>query len=222
MIERQIIKGKKVNFDQLLSYGFKEKKNQYEYEKSIFNEHFLICISITKDGLLTGKIWDNHVNDEYTAFRIKNQNGEFAGRIREEYQHILQDIVDHCYNSNYFLYDQTNRIANKIIEQYNNKPEFLWEKSPGFGIFRNPVSKKWYALIMQIDQNKLDPKKKGEVEIVNVKLNPNRIKELIKKKGFYKAYHMNKKYWITIVLNDTIPDEQVMEFINESYLLNEK
>ena len=117
MIERQIIKGKKVNFDQLLSYGFKEKKNQYEYEKSIFNEHFLICISITKDGLLTGKIWDNHVNDEYTAFRIKNQNGEFAGRIREEYQHILQDIVDHCYNSNYFLYDQTNRIANKIIEQ---------------------------------------------------------------------------------------------------------
>lgn len=75
---------------------------------------------------------------------------------------------------------------------------------------------------MQIDQNKLDPKKKGEVEIVNVKLNPNRIKELIKKKGFYKAYHMNKKYWITIVLNDTIHDEQVMEFINESYLLNEK
>ncbi len=222
MIENEIIKGKKVNFDHLLSYGFKEKNNRYEYEKSILDQHFLVSVTITKNGQLTGKIWDNHVNDEYTAFRIKDQNGEFAGHIREEYQQILQDIVNRCFNSNYFLYDQTNRLANKIIKQYGNKPEFLWKKNPGFGIFRNVVSKKWYAAFMNIDQNKLDPKKNGEVEILNVKLNSNKIKELGKKKVFYPAYHMNKKNWITILLNDTMNDELIMEYINESYLLSEK
>ena len=75
---------------------------------------------------------------------------------------------------------------------------------------------------MNIDQNKLDPKKNGEVEILNVKLNSNKIKELGKKKVFYPAYHMNKKNWITILLNDTMNDELIMEYINESYLLSEK
>lgn len=48
MIERQIIKGKKVNFDQLLSYGFKEKKNQYEYEKVFSMSIFLFAFLLRK------------------------------------------------------------------------------------------------------------------------------------------------------------------------------
>jgi predicted DNA-binding protein (MmcQ/YjbR family) len=33
---------------------------------------------------------------------------------------------------------------------------------------------------------------------------------------------MNKKNWITIILDDTINDEKIMDYINKSYLLVEK
>lgn len=33
------------------------------------------------------------------------------------------------------------------------------------------------------------------------------------------AYHMNKRHWITIVLDGSMPDEEVRRFIGESYAL---
>ena len=40
----------------------------------------------------------------------------------------------------------------------------------------------------------------------------NEILELVGKPGLYKAYHMNKKSWISIVLNDTLDDEIIFSF----------
>ena len=64
--------------------------------------------------------------------------------------------------------------------------------------------------------SKLDDKS-GEVEIINIKLDEETIQKLVKQKGFYKAYHMNKKSWITIVLNDTLDDSMIKKLIDESY-----
>ena len=70
---------------------------------------------------------------------------------------------------------------------------------------------------MNIDKSKLDSNTKGEVEIINIKTN--RVEELLNKKGFYPAYHMNKKYWITIILDESLSDKEIMELISESYEL---
>ena len=51
----------------------------------------------------------------------------------------------------------------------------------------------------------------------DLKLNKEKIPELIKKNGFYPAYHMNKKYWITLSLNEVIKDEDIMKYLDESY-----
>ena len=48
-------------------------------------------------------------------------------------------------------------------------------------------------------------------------LNEEAVQKLVKQKGFYKAYHMNKKSWITIVLNDTLDDSMIKKLIDESY-----
>ena len=61
-----------------------------------------------------------------------------------------------------------------------------------------------------------------DIEIINIKLDENKIVKLLNRKGFYKAYHMNKKYWITINLDDTISDEEIMNYIEESYKYSEK
>ena len=40
-----------------------------------------------------------------------------------------------------------------------------------------------------------------------------------KQEGFYKAWHMNKTYWITIVLDNTISTKEIMNLIDKSYNL---
>jgi predicted DNA-binding protein (MmcQ/YjbR family) len=55
------------------------------------------------------------------------------------------------------------------------------------------------------------------VEVINLKLDKEKIPELIKRHGFYPAYHMNKKYWISIVLDNIISDKELLTLVEESY-----
>ncbi|MBR1601440.1 MAG: MmcQ/YjbR family DNA-binding protein [Alphaproteobacteria bacterium] len=118
---------------------------------------------------------------------------------------------------NCFIYEQTNRLTSKIYERYGDNPCFPWEKYSGCGVFKNPDNNKWYALVMNIDKSKLDEKRSGEVEIMNIKLSKDKITNLVKQQGFYPAYHMNKKNWITIILNNTLSDDFLLELVEESH-----
>ena len=216
-IEEEIFKKTKIDFDKLLKYGFKKENSLYKYSKNIRNNSFRIEIEINSKGIVKGKIFDLSFKEEYTNFRIENNIGSFTHQIREEFENLLKDIRNNCFIREDFIYEQSNRIASLIEEKYGDYPEFEWEKFPGYATFRNKDSKKWYAIIMNLDINKLDKKYNGEVEIINIKIESNEMKELLKQDGFYPAYHMNKKSWISIVLNNTILDENIMNLIEKSY-----
>lgn len=217
-IEYEVFKRKKPNVNKLIQYGFQEDNDIYYYSQVFMNQNFECHISIDKNGIIIGKVFDLDFHDEYIQHRFQDQNGEFVSQVREEYINILQDIAIHCFEETYFIYDQTNRIAEKIINKYQTLPEFLWEDTPGCAVFRSANSQKWFGLIMNIDKSKLD-NGTGEIEILNVKLPEEKISELIEQEGYYRCYHMNKKKWITIILDDTLSDEQIMEHIDESYQL---
>ena len=214
-IENEIFKRTNVNFKQLEKYGFKKEKSNYTFEKKFFNNDFKAIIVIDEKGHVSGKVIDLQVDEEYTNIRTE-MNGEFVNNIREAYKNILIDIRNHCFETNYFIFDQTNRINKYIKEKYNNEPEFLWEKTPGCGVYRNKHNNKWYGIIMNIDLSKLD-NGTGEIEIINIKLDRNKIQKLLKEKGFYKAYHMSKTDWISIILNDTLSDDKIISLLDESY-----
>ena len=213
-LEKEIFKRSNINYNKLLKYGFKKVKDKYIYEKSFLDNEFKAIIYIS-NGIVEGKVIDLETNEEYLGLRTK-MNGEFVNKVREEYKSILIDIKKHCFDNNNFIFNQTNRINDYIINKHDVKPEFLWEKTPGCGVYRNKDNNKWFGIIMNIDMSKLD-NKTGEVEIINIKLNEETIQKLLKRKGFYKAYHMNKKSWITIVLNDTLDDSMIKKLIDESY-----
>ena len=163
---------------------------------------------------------DLETNYEYTLERIENQTGSFVSSLKKEIESIVTDIVEKCAKSNKFLTDQANRLAAKIEEKYQSVPEFLWKKYPGYAIFRNKENNKWYAAIMNILKEKLE-KGAYEVEIIDVKLTPEKIQSLLTRKGFYEAYHMNKKKWISIILDETLSDEDIFKYIDESYQLTQ-
>lgn len=205
------------DFMKLEKYGFVYKDEKYYFEKKFKENEFKAEVLITSEGSVFGKVFDLDNNGEYLPLRVEKHCGEFSGVIRAAYERVLDDIRDKCFIENYFIYPQSNRIAGFIGEIYKDKPEFLWEKSPRSGVFRNPDTNKWYAIIMNIGRNKLERTASGEIEIINLKINPGKIPELLQKKGFYPAYHMNKKSWITVVLDESLCDCEVVELIGESH-----
>ena len=214
--EDDIFKRSCVNFNKLKKYGFIEENDSYKFEKEFLNNEFKAII-IINNSFVNGKVIDLQTNDEYINFRT-NTNGEFVNKVRNHYLNILLDIKNNCFENQHFIYEQSNRIAKYIYEHFHNSPEFLWNKYPGFGVFRNKYSNKWYGVIMNVDRSILNDGN-GEIEIMNLKVDSNKINDLLSMKGYYKAYHMNKKHWISLLLNDTIDDEKIIELINESYNL---
>ncbi len=216
-IEEELFAKTKIDLKKISKYGFKKEKSLYKYSKNIMNNTFRVDVEINENGIVKAKVFDLSFEDEYTNFRIDKNTGSFVSKVREEFINLLKDIRNKCFIKEDFLFEQSNRIAKSIKEKYDDEPEFEWEKYPGYATFKNKDSKKWYGIIMNINQNKLDKKSNAEVEIINIKLKPNKIENLLKLDGFYPAYHMNKKSWLSIILNNTIPDAKIMNLIDESY-----
>lgn len=216
-IEKDIFKRTIVNFKQIELYGFKKENNKYIFEKNFLKNDFKAVINIDDKGIISGKVIDLQINEEYTNINTE-MTGEFINKVRESYKDILIDIRNKCFENKYFIFDQSNRINKYIKDKYNNEPEFLWNKFPGYAVYRNEKNKKWYGIIMNLDMSKLN-NGTGETEIINIKLDENKIKKLLKQKGFYEAYHMSKKDWISIILNDTLKDDEIISLLNESYEL---
>ena len=57
----------------------------------------------------------------------------------------------------------------------------------------------------------------GDVDIINVRCGPILAGSLLGEKGFLPAYHMNKSHWITVLLNDTVSDDQITPLLELSY-----
>ena len=213
-----IFKNKMFNNKKLSEFGFKKIGKEFVFSQKILDGQFELTVTISKD--IKTRLIDLSSNDLYTLHLFKDASGTFVGQIREEYENVLNLIADKCCTETPFIFPQANRINSLIKMKYGDLPEFLWEKFPGHGVFRNKETKKWYAIILRIDKSKIDVKSKGDVEVLNVKLDKDEITELLKTKGFYPAYHMNKKNWITILLDDTISDEVIMCLIEKSKGIN--
>lgn len=205
------------NFDKLLEYGFKKNKKDYSIQKIFMNNSFKAVITVSGSGKVSGTVYDLENDEEFLPLRIENQEGAFIGEVKSAYINILTDIREKCFTENYFASKQGNRITNLIYQKYKDKPLFLWDDSPDAGVFKNPESLKWYGIIMYIKRTSLGEPSEEMVEVMNVKLDKDKIPELHKRKGFYPAYHMNKKYWITMTLDETLSDEEIMKLIDESH-----
>ena len=180
-IEREIFKRGKINYQKLVSYGFIQENTIYHFSKE-FMKSFRADIMVDLDGNVSGKVYDLKTNLEYTNFRISDLTG-FAYQVREEYILLLKDIARNVLDANYFIYHQANRMANFIIEKYKVYPEFLWHKYPGYGIFRNSRSNKWFGIILNVDKSKIIHNLTGEIEIINLKLD-DKVLDYINHDGF--------------------------------------
>ena len=214
-IEEEVFQKSSFVFPKLTKFGFQKLKDDYQITKNI-SHNLQIVLMVSLSGTVKGKIYDLAFDAEYTNFRLKNTPGEFSTKIKQEYLNFLKEVKENCTITNYFLTEQANRLTFLIKEELQVAHEFPWQDENG--IFRNPTSQKWFAIIMEVNKNKL-LNKEEITNVINIKLDPIVIEKLLKEKGFYPAYHMNKKNWLSIILDDTLPDNVIINLIKDSYNL---
>ncbi len=116
-------------------------------------------------------------------------------------------------------------MMQKIFEYakntYQSPPEYLWARLPEAAVLRNPENNKWYAVFMKIGKDKLGLKETDSVWVMDIKCDPLLIGSLLEMDGYFPGYHMNKNHWISILLDGTVEEAQVLELLDFSYHLTE-
>ena len=218
-LEQDFFKQSKVDIDKLLKYGFikNKEKDLYSFDISFLDNKFVANINIDTNNNVYGRVIDNEFNEEYLSFRLETI-GSYALLVKEKYLEILKDIKGKCFINQPFLFNQANRLAEKIYSKYQEVPDFPFDKLSACGVFRYNQNRKWYGLIMNLKKSIITKNEKDDniIEVLNVKASPEDINNYVGKPGIYSAYHMSHKNWITIVLDETINDEIILDFIDKS------
>lgn len=215
-IEEEIFQKRKAKKESLLPYGFLADGETYVYHKVFFNGMFEAVVSIDSEGVVSGKVIDTESKDEYVQVHLSSVGG-YAHEVREAYKEILKGIADNCFEKEYFLTRQMNRITGLVKEKYGESPDFPFRNIPDYGVFRLEENRKWYGLVMQIPESKMFEQGSDQIiEILNIKSSPEKKKMYLDVEGIYPAYQMNKDNWLTVVMDDAVDDELILQMVDES------
>lgn len=112
-------------------------------------------------------------------------------------------------------------VSEYISTNFGTSEDFLFEKHPSFGVFRYPISGKWFGVLMEIPRSKMYVSEADDEDIVilNVKINPELGEILRNKPGIYAAYHMNKQHWVSLDLSQLSELSEVAQLVEDSFKL---
>ena len=208
-----------VRFDALEPFGFKRTPDGYRYAETFLDGAFRAEILIDMSGEVYGSVIDCDLDEEYLPIRTDRGIGAFVGSVREGYHAILSRIAKQCFTEEPFLSAQTNRIALALEQRYGDRFDRPFKTAPTYAAFRHPDTRKWCGLVMDIKRSILtkEPAETApKVEAVNLKIDPKRFDALTAIPGIFPAYHMKRPEWISVLLDDSVPDETVLKLLAES------
>lgn len=102
-----------------------------------------------------------------------------------------------------------------VSEQYGTTPDFPFENDNYSAVLRHPCGK-WYGLVFSVPTRTFGGND-GYVDAVNLKCDP-ALADLIRDEPYIApAYHMNKKHWISVLLDGSAPDDRVKFLVDHSF-----
>ena len=212
----RIINIEKYNFskEQLLQFGFEEEAEKLIYRKEILDSSFLIEIVFVDSQLLV-EVYDLEFDEVYSLYSVDSAVGETVQNIREQVEELLSSLLG--------LADESGKIGSEVIDycyKYGGNHVNPFKKHLDILAFVNEKNK-WYALLSDVEYNKLNKNTDitTKVKVLNLKYSTDKILDIIDNKNIFPAYHMNKKHWISIVLDKNIKLETIKELIDISYSL---
>ncbi len=217
MVKGGFFKNMSSDARKLAEYGFESADGRLAYAEKIADGQFVMTVEVDGSGEVFASVKDGATGDPYTLHLVESAGGEFVGMVRAEYARVLGDIADKCFLREVFKSPQTKAVLGCAREKFGCEPEFLWEKLPTAAVLRRGDTGKWYAVLMKIDGARFG--REGEVEIADFRADPADVEELVDGKSVFSGYHMNKKHWITVVLDGSASQGRAEELLGASYLL---
>lgn len=203
----------KLEIEGLMAAGFQKKGRNYEKEIPLQQGDFLARFQITS-GQIDVEVFEMPERMLFLPFEIADFDGAFVAQLREEVATLFGEILQ--------IHGKEKGLKEKVVKQIKERfevePVAPWGEGKGL-TFHHPDNGKWFALLTQVPKKSLGMKGEGEVDILNLKLAPEKVKEFVTKPGFCKAWHMNKTHWLTILLNGSAAVEDFGDLLEESYQL---
>ena len=202
-----------INLDAFINYGFYNTDNNLSMKVHLASFPFT-AFYILKDKILECHLIDDAFNDDYELVDIVSANG-YSKQVNEEYEAITNDIISRCTVK---TKSQVERIIEYTTNHYKDELEHLWVKFPDDSIIRKKENQKWYCLFMKVEAQKLGLKENKIYDVIDLRGNEKKINS-IDNKIIFPGYHMNKKHWFTLILDERISDNEIYSMIEESYSL---
>ncbi len=203
-----------VNRGKLLKNGFVENEEGYYRESRLLD--FILRVKIAREGSVNAELYDPETDEPYTLHLVSEADGSFVGEVRKAFESALLEIAESCFDRAVFKNKLQKEAALYAKETYGEEIERLWEKFPEDGILRRKDNRKWYAVFMGVAGNKVGLPTDGSVEIVDVRADKDEVAFLCTKRGFAPAWHMNKKSWITVLLDGSVEISTIRRMLDKS------
>lgn len=107
-----------------------------------------------------------------------------------------------------------------------------WESEPSYTVLRHSDNRKWFALVFDAsteqllrlkDDNLVCKYANGErIDVVNLKVEPDMIEDVVQLPGVLPAFHMNRRHWITVLLDGSVELNILAPLVEMSYNLTMK
>lgn len=217
-----IFKYKRAVLSRLPGYGFAMEEDGYVYRTQICDNQMRLTVRINVRGELRTEVSDTETGEPYTLFLVDGAVGEFVGKVRSDYTQALENIAEECFETEVFKGAHTAPLIEYVRERYGDVLEFLWENTPDCAIWRRKDNRKWYAVILTVKYIKLGIEREGTVEIIDMRMDPAELENAVDGVTHFRGYHMNKKHWVTMLLDGSAPYGELLRRLNESYALAAK
>lgn len=218
----ELFKDKKPDFQRLIDFGFSRVSGDYIYSTSIFDGQFSLNITVSSEGRIHTDVIGLSSGETYALHQVQSAYGVFVGRVREEYQTILSAIAKECFSRDVFRSYYAKQVIEYIWNTYQDKPEYLWEKFPRNAIFRRKDNQKWYTALLVLSTKKLGLDDDRVIDIIDLRIDTKSIDTVVDGKRYFPGYHMNKKHWLTMCLDGSVPIQNIFQWIDSSYMLAKK
>lgn len=218
---KAIFKDMRRDTEKLAADGFAIAGGKYVKSYPVMQGQFVAEISIDTAGEVNFRVYDAQSGEEYLPARVYDACGAFVGEVHKACGEILSDIAGSCFYAERFESAQSKRILRYVKEKYQAEPEFLWGSFPSFAVLRVHGKKPWFAIAGRVEKSKFKLGG-GTVEVINLKNEPPAVAARISAGLAYPAYHMNKKNWYSVFLDDSLADSEIEKLIDISYALADK
>lgn len=218
----KVFDNKKANAQKLLRYGFRRQADGFNYAVDILGGQMRLNVVVFDDGKVLAELNDVALGEPYTLHLVDDAVGSFVGVVRKEFFAVLDDIAAKCFDSDVFKSETAVKVMNYVRDAYGDELEFLWDSFPYDAIWRRKDSAKWYGLIVKISRRKLGFDSDEAVEVLIMRGDPQKIAANIAAKRVLPAYHLNKKNWFSVCLDDGANFDDIRLMIDNSYALAKK